>query len=87
LQKKIQTLHRFDVSHSRRLPTKEEQQERNRTMTDTPFSQLASYVIKTEEHGQYLVMTYSDGTVSLAYREESWDTWSPPVYGVQVPHE
>jgi hypothetical protein len=56
-------------------------------MTEIPFSQLASYVIKTEEHGQYLVMTYSDGTVSLAYREESWDTWSPPVYGVQVPHE
>jgi hypothetical protein len=32
LQKKIQTLHRFDVSHSRRLPTQQKPEERKPTM-------------------------------------------------------
>lgn len=29
--------------------------------------------------GEYLLTVYGDGAAEFAFREQSWQTWSPPV--------
>jgi hypothetical protein len=36
---------------------------------------------------QLLIQTVSDGTVRVARRTDEHDSWQPPMWGKQVPHE
>jgi hypothetical protein len=45
-----------------------------------------AYIVTTPDE-QLLIHTVSDGTVRVAKRKDPTDTWQPPVWGKQVPHE
>jgi hypothetical protein len=45
-----------------------------------------AYIVTTPDE-QLLIQTVSDGTVRVAKRKDPHDSWQPPVWGKQVPHE
>jgi hypothetical protein len=45
-----------------------------------------AYIVTTPDE-QLLIQTISDGTVRVCKRKDPTDTWQPPVWGKQVPHE
>lgn len=32
-----------------------------------------------DHQGEFLLTIWSDGTHEIAWREQSWETWSPPI--------
>lgn len=40
---------------------------------------IRTYVATADDGSQTLVEVYPDGRVTLAYRANYWDRWSPPV--------
>jgi hypothetical protein len=51
-----------------------------------PLRFTGAYIVTTADE-QLLIQTISDGTVRVAKRKDPTDTWQPPVWGKQVPHE
>jgi hypothetical protein len=45
-----------------------------------------SYLVTTPDE-QLLIQTVSDGTVRVARRADSSDSWQPPVWGQAIPYE
>jgi hypothetical protein len=45
-----------------------------------------AYIVTTPDE-QLLIGTVSDGTVRVCKRKDPTDSWQPPMWGKQVPHE
>jgi hypothetical protein len=45
-----------------------------------------TYIVTTPNE-QLLIQTVSDGTVRVARRADQHDSWQPPMWGKQIPHE